>query len=184
MSRWFVGVLTASFMLLLGSGAGFAADDRLTVTQDESAMERTIESYLTTVHKLTITEKTEAGDDLTLNVPFKGDPMPSFRIVIDTQAANRDKDTNQILERTILTNLYTTIKVPQERRAAVLEVLNDFNRKKIFACAYIDTDGEIVCGWNLNVLEVGLPTEYVYDAVVRVQKIWTEAYPDVSKALS
>jgi len=183
MSRLLVALLVASIALLLGANAGLAAADRLVVTQDESSMERAIESYLTSNHNLIVNEKMIESDDLTLEVPFKGDPMPAFRVVIDTQPDNRDKDTNRVIERAILVVCYTSIKVPPERRGAVMDVINDYNRKKLFASVYIDTDGEIVCGWNLNVLEEGLATEYVYDAVARVQNIWRGLYPDVSGKL-
>lgn len=177
------GMLAVTFLLLFSMNAASAADDRLVVTQDENSMERVIENYLVTTHKLVINEKGADNDDLYLELPMKGDPMPAYRISIDSQPLNRDKETDKVIERGVLINLLTTIKVPKERRAAVLEVINDFNRKKAFASIYIDTDGEIVCCWILNVLSDGLPTENVYDAVARVQNIWKVVYPEVAKVL-
>jgi hypothetical protein len=135
-SHLLVVVLVASFALVLGANVGLAANDQLVVAQDESSMERVIESYLTTMHGMVATEKMQGSDDLTLELPFKTDPMPKFRIVIDTEAANRDKNTNAVTERTVLAWLYTAVKVPPKRRAAVLEVINDFTRNKIFASIY------------------------------------------------
>jgi hypothetical protein len=64
-------------------------------------------------------------------------------------------------------------------------LINDFNRRKAFCSAYIDTDGEVICSWILNVLpEVGLPTECVYDTVARLQNIWKALYPELAHAIS
>jgi hypothetical protein len=75
------------------------------------------------------------------------------------------------------------VKVPDNKRAAVLEVLNDWNRKKIFCSAYINTDGEIRLDWVVNVQAAGLPTEYVHDALTRLVDLWTEMFPAVADAL-
>ena len=178
-----VSLLSFFAVLLVGVTDARAADNVLVVTQDESSMERVIEGNLTTVHKLTVNEKFATTDDLYLVLPMTGDPMPAYHINIDTQAANREDATHQIIERAILVQLCTSVKVAPEHRAAVLEVLNDLNRKKIFSAAYIDTDGEIIIGWNLNVMADGLPIEYVYDVVARLDKLWKSNYADVAKAL-
>jgi hypothetical protein len=181
---------TCGLLLLLALGlltcasVGSAENEKLTVVQDESSQERIIEAYLTKVHGLVFEEKWgKEPNDLYLELPFKGDPMPKFRISVDTQPLNRDKDTNAVIERGVLINLYTGVNVPEGKQNAALAILNDFNRRKAFCSAYIDTDGEIVCSWILNILADGLPTEYVYDAVARVQNIWRAIYPVISKEL-
>ncbi len=175
--------LLAFFTVLLRVSDARASGDNLVVVQDESSMERLIENNLATVHNLTVNEKFATADDLYLQVPMKGDPMPAYHFTIDTQVANRDDTTHLVTERAVLVELNTGIKVPAEHRAAVLEVLNNLNRGKIFASAYIDTDTEIVFGWNLNVMADGLPIEYVFDAVAREDKLWRGSYADVMKAL-
>ena len=176
----------ASVLLLAAATTARCDNDMLTVVQDESSMERIIKAYLVDTHKLIVEEKTSKDDanDLYLDVPFKGDPMPKFRISIDSQSLNTDKDTHKIIERGVLLNLYTNIKVPAEKRTAALGVINDYNRRKAFCSAYIDNDGEVICSWILNVMEQGLATEYVYDAVVRLQNIWKAMYPDLNTALT
>ena len=148
-------------------------------------MERIIKAYLVDVHKLIVEEKHgKEADDLYLELPFKGDPMPKFRMTLDSQPLNRAKDTDKVIERGVLLNLYTSITVPEEKRAGALGVINDFNRRKAFCSVYIDTDGEVICSWIVNVLEQGLATEYVYDAVARLQNIWKAVYPDLSAELN
>ena len=180
-------MLLVTWLLLLAVGAAAWCDDSvLTVVQDESSMEQTIERYLKDKHQLVIDEKTNSSDagDLYLELPFKGDPMPKFRMDIDSQPLNRDKDTNKVTERGVLLNLYTDVRVPADKMGVALVVINDFNRRKAFCSAYVDTDGEVVCSWILNVLpDVGLPTEAVYDAVARVQNIWKAIYPDLTNAI-
>jgi hypothetical protein len=182
-----LAVLLVTWLLLLAVGAAAWCDDSmLTVVQDEGSMERVIERYLKDKHQLIIEEKTSTSDpeDLYLELPFKGDPMPKFRMTIDSQSLNRNQDTGRIIERGVLLNLYTDVRVPADKRGAALVVINDFNRRKAFCSAYVDTDGEVVCSWILNVLpDVGLPTEAVYDAVARVQNIWKAIYPDLANAI-
>jgi hypothetical protein len=184
-----LALLFVAALLTAASSAGAqtptANTTRLTVAQDESSQEKIIERNLIDVHKLTVDEKIskDTADDMYLELPFKGDPMPKFRLTIDTQSLNTDKDTGKIIERGVLFNLYTDVRVPADKRAAVMEKMNDINRRKAFSSIYIDTDGEIVCSWILNILSDGLPVEYVYDATARIQNIWKELYKLVAPDL-
>ena len=179
--RGVLGAVIVSVLLLPGTQAARAEGARLVLTQDESSMERVIEAYLKTAHDMVVTEKQDK-DDLILKLPMKGDPMPGFTISIDTQHLNAD-DAKKVIERGVLFELTTTITVPQERRSAVLEVLNDVNRRKAFCTVYIDSDGEVVLSWILNVMSDGLDPEYVFDVVARIDKLWRGMFPDVAKAL-
>jgi thioredoxin-related protein len=155
------------------------AAPRLVVCQDESSMERAIERYLVDKHKMAVEEKFYKGDtsDLYLNLPCTGNPMPNYRINIDTHSDNRDDKTNQVIERAVQIDLFTAVKVTAPQRAAVMEVVNTWNKKKGFASVYVDDDGEVVCSWTLNVLPEGLHPEYVYDALARMQSNWKGLYP-------
>lgn len=168
--------------LLLGGTAARAADELLTVTQDESSMERTIARYLADKHDLKIDERTEK-DDLILQLTMEEKDLPKFKIEIDTQDVNRDKETKAVVERAVLVNVYTGVFVPENKRAEVLPVLNAFVRETLFAGFYIDTDGEIINCWAVNVMKEGLHPEYVYDVVARVDKNWQKLYPDIKKIL-
>jgi hypothetical protein len=172
-----------AIFLQLGAGGVQSAPDSLTVTQDESSLERVIKNNLATRHKLIVTEKLWDANDLYLELPFKEDTVPAFRILIDTQKSNYDSASDKITERAVILTVFSNMKVPQERRAAVLEVFNEFNSNNIFSAFYIEDDGEIVCCWAINVMAEGLPTECVYDAVHRVAKNWRDVYPAMSKAL-
>ena len=163
-------------------GAVRAQQDRLTITQDESSMELKIEKYLKTQHNLAVVEKnTKAGDDLWLELPFTGGPMPPYRVLLDTQPLN--KSGNLVTERGIRIQMFTKVMVPAGRRPAALAVINDFNRRKVFSAVYVDTDGEVVLDWTLNVLSGGLDYEYVYDVLAREDKLWRTLYPDLMRAL-
>jgi hypothetical protein len=144
-------------------------------------MERIIESYLKAKHDLTINEKKD-GDDLMLEVPMKGDPMPKYHFLVDTQPLNTNDD-GLVLERGVRTQLFTGIKVPADKQPEVMATINGFNRDKVFSAAYLDTDGEIVVDWTLNVMAQGLATEYVFDVLARLNKLWAELYPMVTKQL-
>jgi len=181
MNRLLLLIAAAAILGPAAATPARAQDDQLVVVQDESSMERTIERFLKASHQLVINEKRD-GDDLWLELPMKSDPMPGYRITIDTQSLNKDK-AGRILERGVRVQALTGIKVPEERRAAVLRVLNDFNRDKVFAAVYIDNDEEIILDWTLNVMAPGLATEYVYDAIVREDKLWRDLYPLITAAL-
>jgi hypothetical protein len=145
-------------------------------------MERVIERYLKAKHELIINEKMNGSDDLYLELPMKGGPMPAYRITIDTQPMNKT-DAGVITERGVRVQMMTKIIVPASRRVAVLEVLNSFNLRKVFSAVYIDGDGEVILDWTLNVMEPGLHTEYVFDMIARENKLWRELYPLVTAAL-
>jgi len=184
--RKLMTMIAAVACLTLWAGSTVRADDdRLVVVQDESSMERVIEANLKEKHQLTVNEKFAKPDDLYLDLPMKGDAvsgMPAFRIMIDTQPSNNN-DNGQVMERGVLIQLFTGIKVPADKWEPVMRVINNFNRGKIFSSTYIDQDTEIVLNWQLNVLAEGLPTENVYDCVAREDKLWRELYPDVMAAL-
>jgi hypothetical protein len=174
--------LAGGCLLLVGSGHAVAQNEQLTVTQDESSMERVIEAYLKAKHNLVINEKFIKPDDLWLELPFDGNPMPKYRYAIDTQPLNKTDD-GKVTERGVRIQLFTGITVPEAKRPALLGVINDFNRGKVFSATYLDTDGEIVLDWTLNVMAPGLATEYVFDVLAREDKLWRELWPLASAAL-
>ena len=177
-----VAILVVAWLGVWGVAPAWADDAMLTVVQDESTMEQVIARHLRTTHQLQVDEKNPKGNDLWLDLPMKGDPMPGFHIRIDTQPLNRDPS-GTVIERGILVTLLTGITVSGTQVDRLSRLLNDFNRRKAFSSAFIDTDRQIVLEWILNVLPPGLPTEYAYDIVAREDKLWRGLYPDVAAAL-
>ncbi len=177
-------ILLAAGLLFVAALAAWCDDSQLTVVQDESSMEQIIERYLKNTHQLVVNEKISASDkdDMYLELPFKAGPMPAFRVAVDSQPLNRDKDTNRVIERGVLINLYTGVHIKNDDLVKAQTAINDFNRRKAFSSVYIDRDGEVICCWISNVLSQGLPTEYVYDAVVHVQNLWNALYPELKAA--
>lgn len=171
-------------LLVVPTVATWAANDELVVTQDESSMEKVIESYLRDNYKLVMNEKynDEQKTDMYLEVPYNAGAWPAFTVDIDTDGISKDK-TGTITERGVLLFLHTAVTVPADKRAAVSQVLEDYNRKKIFCSAYVDQNGEIRLDWVLGVLPQGLPTEYVNDALTRLCSLWTGMYADVAAAM-
>ena len=160
-----LAVLVAVVCLTLVAVPGVRADNsQLVVTQDESAMEKVIESYLKGKHDMVLTEKFQGdnNDDLYLDIPFKAENgVPKFDFFVDTQPTNHD-DAQKVIERGVLLSLETGVTVPADKRGDVLEQLNTWNRTKNFSSIYLNKNGEIVCDWCLNVMKEGLATEYVY----------------------
>ncbi len=176
-------VLLAACLLLTVAVVGWCDDSQLTVVQDESSMEQSIARYLRHAHHLVVEEKTQAQDkgDVYLEVPPKDELSSKLRMTIDTQPLNRDKD-NKVTERGILISLFTGVSVKKEEVAKVQTAINDFTRRRMFSSIFIDSDGELVCTWSLNVLSQGLPTEYVFDALARVANAWKMLYPELVAA--
>ncbi len=177
-------LIAAATSLGIWSASARAQDTKLTVAQDESSQERIIEQYLTSKYHLVLTEKTMPNDpnDMYLNLAMKGEPMPAYRITIDTQHMNKDKS-GRITERGIRIQAMTGVIVPEEKRPAVMRVINDFNRDKVFAASYVDSDGEVMMDWTLNIMEPGLDCAYVYDALSREDRLWRELYPRIVEAM-
>ena len=178
MRRIAICAVLLSALFSVGLTRARADDDMLVVTQDESSMERVIEANLKTKHDLKITEKFDKADDLWLELPFTADPMPKYRYAVDTQSLNK-KDDGEIVERGVRVQLFTSVKIAADRQPEVLRIINDFNRRKVFSAMYIDTDGEIVLDWTLNVMAQGMHVEYVYDVIAREDKLWRELYPQL-----
>jgi Putative bacterial sensory transduction regulator len=130
---------------------------------------------------MSVTEKHFKADDLYLEMVMKGNPMPQYKYLIDTQVLNNEGD--KIIERGIRLQLFTQVKVSAAERDPVIRIIDDFNRRKVFSAAYIDTDGEIVVDWTLNILPCGLDMEYVWDALVREDKLWHELYSELAPTL-
>ena len=159
-----------------------AGDDVLTVTQDESSMESVIEGYLKANYDVTIEEKKITEGDLALLVTMEGKGGPDFKVVVDTQPSNKDAD-GKVLERVIAVQVYTGVKVPDDKRAAVLEAINKFQAGTWFSSIYIDEDNELSAQWCVNVMKEGMPTEYVADAIIRVSETWRKFRPEAEKVL-
>lgn len=174
--------LLGGLMWLLTYGVAVADNEMLTLTQDESKMERVIEAFLKTEHGLTSTEKTAGEDDLYLELPMKGADIPEYRITIDTQPLNTT-DEGKVIERGVRIQAFTGITVPENKQTEVIRIINDFNRDKVFSAVYVDTDGEIIVDWTLNVMSQGLATEYVFDVVARADKLWRALWPLVNAEL-
>jgi hypothetical protein len=146
-------------------------------------MERVIEGYLKTSYKCEVEEKTVGEGDLALVVKMEGKGGPDFTVVVDTQASAKD-DAGKATERIVMVQVFTGVKVPDERRTAVLEAVNKFQAGMWFASIYLDEDKEISCQWCVNVMKQGMPTDYVADAIVRVADTWRRFRPQAEKALA
>lgn len=172
-----------TLLILTCSTMVWASDDTLTVTQDESSMERTIAGYLRETYKVQVEERQLEEGDAALLVSMEGKGGPDFSVIVDTQPSNKAED-GTVVERVVSVQIYTGVKVPDESRAAVFEALNSFLAGMWFASIYIDEDKELSCQWCVNVMKEGLPTEYVADAIIRVADSWRKFRPQAEKALA
>ncbi|MBU0609720.1 MAG: YbjN domain-containing protein [Armatimonadetes bacterium] len=145
-------------------------------------MERVIKQYLKDAHQLTAQEEVLEDNDLVLLYKFTGGAIPGFTITVDTQAVNEDDD-GTVRERAVTAQIFTGVKVPDEKTAAVLEVMSRFARDSWFFSGYIDEDSEVALQWNVNVMAQGLHTEYVYDMLARLCKTWEKLSPLLATAL-
>jgi hypothetical protein len=172
-----------TLLVLIFPSMVWAADDTLTVTQDESSMERGISRYLREHREVRVEEKEITEGDLALSVLMDGQDGPDFYVVVDTQACARDGD-GKVTERAVTAEVFTGIKVPDGRRAAVSEAINGFVARMWFASIYIDEDDELACQWCVNVMKEGLPTEYVADTIIRVADSWRKFRLEAAKAIN
>ena len=143
MRDWLLVSLLVVVLALLGAAAPGRCDNaQLQVVQDESSMERVIEAYLKANYTVEVTEKTIGEDDLALVVKMEGKGGPDFNVVVDTQSSNKGDD-GTVRERLVSVQVFTGVKVPADKRTAMLEALNKFQADTWFASLYLDEDDEI-----------------------------------------
>lgn len=170
--------------ILCGISTVLAAPLMLQATQDNSSMEKTISKFLRDAHQLQfdVIENKGKPDSMVLSRDMKGGKVPDYSVVISTGVSEKDNK-GRVLQRLVVVMLVTDIKVPAEKRAAVLEAMNKLNNENDFAMLVIDHDDEIGMSWVLNVTEAGLPAEAVYDIYQYVNEAWASSQPVLAKAL-
>ncbi|MCE5215498.1 YbjN domain-containing protein [bacterium] len=159
-----------------------AADDMLTVAQDNRTTEETLARYFKAAYEVSLTVVEGDDKDLTLLAREKAENVPEYLMMLKSAASATDKD-GKITERAVVLAVLSQMKVPADRRPQVLEAMNKLNNTSDFCRLYIDNDDEVSMRWELNILKTGLPTDVVVDTYLRMCKAWTSAQPVLAKIL-
>lgn len=168
-------------------GFGPAQPAMLYVVQDESSLEHQIGDYLRSKGLKVLYRSASpngngngatATDDGLLLLFSLGNKMPDFSVLIDTQPSASDpKRPGVATERAVTIRLYTGTYVRPAQRNEALDLLCARHRRVWAGTYWVDTDGELVCSWVLNITSAGLPVENVVDAVVRIVSNWEDFFP-------
>lgn len=171
-------------MMCLAAVAAVAAPVMLQVTQTEGDMEKAIAKFMKDAHGLEFeaVPDEDGKGGLTLVIPMDSDKVPDFNSFIKSLPYQQD-DKGTITQRAIVIGFVTGMKVPDARRAAVLELMNTLNDGQDFTHLYIDKDNEVAFRWMFVVTPEGLPAEYIFNALAYMMPAWEAAQPQLAKAM-
>lgn len=150
----------------------------------DPAMERTIAAYLKGAHQVEFEAAAEenAPDDVTLIRTLKGEEAPEFLFFIKSAATADAPGTPPA--RWVVMGIIPQMKVPEAKRAAVLEAMNGLNDQNDYTHLYIDSDQEVAFRWAVLVPQAGLPATVIHDAYAGMLPAWEAAYKALSAALA
>ncbi len=168
------------------------ADPKLTVTQDESTLEKAIDNYLTLTKGITggISRfNDKERKDLLVAYPISSDKVPDIRVVIDTLAAEKDAD-GKTRERVIMVQSFyelpASAKTPEARRKLLELCTKWMDGHWSPGGVYVDSDGDLAWRTAINIpgRNFSVHAELVYDAVARMGPFWRSFYPLMKKELN
>ncbi|MEN6303073.1 MAG: YbjN domain-containing protein, partial [Armatimonadia bacterium] len=154
------------------------------VTQKEGDMEKAIGKYMKDAHGLDFqaVPDEDGKGGLTLVMAMDSDKVPDFSSFIKSLPYQQD-DKGTITQRAIVIGFVSGMKVPNEKRAAILERMNTLNDGQDFTHLYIDKDNEIGFRWMFVVTPDGLPAGYIFNAMAYMMPAWEAAQPQLAKVL-
>jgi len=156
-----------------------------TPTEDEQTLEKHIAAFLREHKGLYVLEAMLPGSqDLVLRIPF-GDEATgrrTFTIVIDTSVSARDP--SLVTERAIVLRLIPAVQPCYGDRRRAAEVARVMQLKIWGPQFVVDGEGNVALHWALNVLPVGLPAEYVVDAMQRMAMDWHDFEKALKRSIS
>ncbi|MEI6503892.1 MAG: YbjN domain-containing protein [Armatimonadota bacterium] len=167
--------LTTIVVLLVGLSLGSAHAAPLTLQVNDNAMGKTIGKFMQDAHQISFDQKPDKeGPDVTLLRTEKRDKVADFPFVIVTMPYAKD-DGGKVTARMVVLMVISGLKVPGDKRGAVLEEMNKLNDNNDYTHLYLDSDNEIAFRWALVVTGSGLPAESVWDAYAGMLPAWAAA---------
>lgn len=178
------GVLLAAAPLARSQEAG-PVDPLLTVSQDESSLEKQIYDYLRIVKEVPdgqIRYFDEQESDMLLLYTIPCQDAPELTVLVDTEVSERDEE-GTVIERVI--NVMTVFELPEdlktnEDRDMLLD-LNNFYMREDWSpgCIFLDEAGDLVVRTAVNIPgpDAHVHAEMVYDAIARMQPFWEDYFP-------
>lgn len=159
-----------------------APAEQLTVTQQPSALVKTIEAYFK-AHKIAVREQPGPQKSIVLDLPFNAGATPAFTIVISAESLLPNPLTRQFTENGIYLSLWTNLHVEAKRRAEALDVINKWNPTRLLGNASLSETGEVRLSYGMKLLSGGLPSAYVLDAMWDLVYNWQGLYPQLKPML-
>lgn len=166
--------LAAIALGLVGLLAGMVQAAPLVLVASDPDLGRTIGQYMLSDHNVHFGSKQDSEDRTTLMRMVTSEEVPEYAFaVIPIPAAHDDK--GKVTAQMIVLMVISEMKVPAEKRAAVLEAMNKLNNDNDYTHLYIDDDSEVAFRWALVVTGSGLPAESVWDAYAGMLPAWEAA---------
>lgn len=171
-------------LLLIGLSLGTAHAAPVVLQPGDTGMGKAIAKWMQDTHKIgfDIKENKDGGADPTILRTEKGQKVGDYPFVIVSVPYAKD-DNGKVTERMVVMMVISGIKVPDDKRGAVLELMNKLNDSNDYTHLYIDEDNEVAFRWALVVTSGGLPIEAVWDAYSNMVPAWEAAGEAINKVL-
>lgn len=82
----------------------------------------------------------------------------------------------------VAARILSFVKVPANKRSAVLEAINGLHRRFRYASFSVDDDGDVVVAYDFP-LRTSDPGDIAVEMFIRLVKIADQAYPELMKAI-
>ena len=175
--------LTIALLVIAVLSLTAACAAPLTLQANDAALGKTIGKYLQDVHQVGFDQKPDKeGPGVTLVRTESGQEVGDFPFVIDSVPATKD-DSGKLGQGMVVLMVISGIKVPDDKRAAILEEMNKLNDNNDYTHLYIDSDSEIAFRWALAITAAGLPADNVWDAYSNMLPAWEAAGEELGKVL-
>lgn len=154
----------------------------VTLAASDKDLGKTIGAYLKAAHQIAFESKLNEDKTTTLLRVEKAEGHADFPFLIVALPQLKD-DNGKVTQQMVVLMVVSGLKVPDAKRAAVLEVMNRLNNDNDYTHLYIDDEGEVAFRWALVVTNDGLPAESVADAYRNMLPAWVAAAGELGKAL-
>lgn len=175
--------LIIAVLLLLSLAIGIAHSAPVMLQATDNAMGKTIARYMQDAHQIGFDIKENGDADPSIMHTEKGQKVADYPFVIVTVPYAKD-DKGAVTARMVVLMVIPQIKVPDDKRGAVLEAMNKLNNDNDYTHLYIDDDNEIAFRWAIVVTKSGLPIDAVWDAYSSMVPAWEAAGEELNKALA
>jgi len=174
--------LTGIVLLLLGLSVGIGLAAPLVLRATDLDLGRTMGQYMLSAHNVHFGSQQDSEDRRTLMRMVQSTKVPEYAFAIIPIPLARDSK-GKVTSQMVVLMVISELKVPDDKRGAVLEAMNKLNEANDYTHLYIDGDGDVAFRWALVVTASGLPAESVWNAYAGMLSAWETAGAELNKVI-